>query len=725
VSCRIILGLALLSTLLLRLLPVGHFINPQGGFYFYSVDAYDHLRRITLGVSRFPGLADFDFYAAFPHGLGQLWAPGFDYLLSAVCLLAGGSRVAIETVCFFANPLAAALAVLAIFFCARATFHSQKAGAVAACVLAFHPAFIAYSLPMSFDHHAVEPLVALLLFSLPLCERRGRLSVVAMVAAVFCLLLAILLWRGSTIYLGLAFTSVLGRALVGNHRPLARDYGLVFGAAALILAAYCLLDPWGGAARIAFGVISWFHVIVLTAAAVTLLLFGACRDRRSFWWWLGGLGVVVLVAILAGPLAGMVRQFLGGLSFVRGQGDPWLDTNSELRGVFKSRFSFWYSASYLTPFWFLAPVALGLLLRQWYRRRSIDPLLLNFLVWSPLLAMGFIIRYSPIAGLFCSLAAGFWATLPGVAGAGRRRQGWLAVALLLLLLPGIPHYREAMTAALPAHMRYGLHGEQGVLAWLREKTPATSHWTNPRTRPEYGVLARWSLGALIYQVAQRPALSTAFGWEGYGFYQEAGFWVTEDAAQALSVAREARVRYVVVQAIHDLKTDFAVASQGAARGELPSGLVGQQLHVERSMHQRLMQGDGSMMRAADAMLPALEAVRLVYESPYLAQTAGGEMSYYKVFEVVPGAVISGKAPSGEAVILKLDLLTTRERTLTYLTRVRADQQGRFTARVPYATDSRQGDTRPLGEYTLYVGQAVQGQVSVSEAEVVNGSTVEF
>lgn len=717
------LVLAVLATLLLRIAPLAHFRNPLGGFYFYSVDAYDHLRRITLGVSRFPGLADFDFYAAFPQGLGQLWAPAFDYLLSALCLLLGGSRVAIETVCFFFNPLAAVLAVSAVFFVARASCKSETAGLVAACVLALHPAFIAYSLPMNFDHHAVEPLVALLLFSLPLCERGDRLPPWALVTAILALLLAILFWRGSTLYWGLAFLSVLARSLVGNHRSLARGYSFVFGATALLLAGYCLLDPWGGAGQIAFGVISWFHVICLTAAAAILLLFALCPNRRHFGWWLGGVGAVVLVAALAGPLAGMVRQFIGGLSFVRGQGDPWLDTNSELRGVFKARYSFWYSASYLTPFWFLAPVALCLGTRRWYKGGG-DPLLLNFLLWSPLLAMGFIIRYSHIAGLFTSVAAGFLATTAVDALRDWRwRRAMVAAGVVLLLLPGIPHYREAAIADLPAYMKYGLHGEQGVLAWLREKTPPTSYWANPVTKPEYGVLARWSLGALIYQVARRPALSTAFGWEGYGFYQEAGFWVTEDEVKAIGVAREAEVRYVVVQAVQDLAADFAVASQGQERGALPVGLVGGQLRPERAMHTRLMQGDGSMMRAAEVMLPALASWRLVHESPYLAQTGGAEMSYYKVFERVPGALVTGMAPKGQAVILTLDLLTTRQRRFSYLTRVHAGEDGMFAVRVPYATGSQQGDTRPAGSYTLYVGQTVTGTVAVSEDDVVQGNRV--
>jgi len=723
---RITLGLALVSALLIRCLPWRNFVNPKGGFYFYSIDSYDHLRRITLGVNRFPSLADFDYYAAFPHGLGQLWAPGFDYLVSAICFLAGGTRETIETICFFFNPVAAALAVLLIFFIARAVFTRRTAGVVAALLLAIHPAYIAYSLPMNFDHHSVEPLVALLLFALPLLERRGRLPLPSKVAAACALLLAILLWRGSTLYWGLAFASVFCRVLIGNHRRLALSYSLVFGGVGLALGVYCALDPWGGARHLSFGVISLFHVCMLAAWAAILLLFWLCRTRRIFFWWLGGVATLALVAILAGPLAGMVKQLVGGLSFVRGQGDPWLESNSELRGVFQARYSFWYSASYLTPFWFLAPIAVCLGFRQWNRGGRTDSLLLNFMVWSPVLAMGFVIRYSHIAAVFMSLAGGFLvATLWAVCNSNRSR--WLLIAgFLALLLPGIPHFQEAMTADLPEHMKYGLYGEQGLLQWLKQKTPVTSHWLNPTEKPEYGVLGRWSMGAQIYQIAERPALSTAFGWEAYGFFQEAGFWVTEEESKALALIREGQVRYVIAQANHDLQGDFDEVKYAQAKGDLPPGIASPVFAPERTMQTRLMQGDGSMVKAGTAMLPALTSLRLVYESSYLADKEGrvpAGLSYYKVFEVVKGAVITGKVVSAAPVTLMLEVRTSRQRKMTYLSQVVADENGVFTVRVPYSTTVAQGDSLPLGGYKIYVGRELKGTVAVTEADVVNGGTV--
>jgi len=719
---------ALFSALLVRCLPWRNFINPDGGFYFYSIDSYDHLRRITLGVNRFPALADYDFYAAFPHGLGQIWAPGFDYLLAAICLMAGGSRVAIETICFFFNPLAAALAVSLIFCIARASFKSDVAAAVAALLLALHPAYIAYSLPMNFDHHAVEPLVFLILFALPLLERQGRLGWVGMGLAVCGLLVAIILWRGSTLYWGLAFLSALCRVVLGDNRPAALAYSLVFGVVALLLAGYCLLDPWGGARQLSFGLISWFHVLLLAGWAGILLLFGLCRTRRLFFLCLAVVAALLVAALLAGPLAEMARQVIGGLSFVRGQGDPWLEANSELRGVFKARYSFWYSASYLTVFWFSAPVAILLALRKWRQGGRADSLLLNFMIWAPLLAMGLVIRYSHIAGVFMSLAGGFLVAELWAAGATQGRRWLLSAGVCLALLPGLPHLREAVAADLPAHQKYGLHGEQGLLAWLSQETPVTSHWLNPVEPPEYGVLARWSLGAQIYQVAQRPSLSTAFGWETYGFYQEAGFWVTEEESKALAITREARVRYVVAQAVHDLQSDFDLVLQGQDRGDLPPGIAAQAFRPARSMYTRLMQGDGSMMKVEGGMLPALESMRLVHESRFLASdTQGGasDLSYYKVFEVVSGAVVTGKAASAEPVILMLELQTTRQRKLTYLSRVYAGADGTFRVRVPYATTVQQGDSRPLAEYKVYAGRELIGTVAVSDDDVVHGKTVNF
>ena len=44
---------------------------------------------------------------------------------------------------------------------------------------------------------------------------------------------------------------------------------------------------------------------------------------------------------------------------------------------------------------------------------------------------------------------------------------------------------------------------QETLKWLRDKTPVTSYFQQPRSMPEYGVLAEWGLGAYVDYVAER------------------------------------------------------------------------------------------------------------------------------------------------------------------------------------------------------------------------------
>src|SRR3990172_5506920 len=91
--------LVMILAVTLRTASFRNFINPEGGYFFYSIDSYDHLRRVTLGVHSFPAVPSFDFYAGFPKGTGQIWSPFYDYLLSAFAFFLGGSRTATETVC--------------------------------------------------------------------------------------------------------------------------------------------------------------------------------------------------------------------------------------------------------------------------------------------------------------------------------------------------------------------------------------------------------------------------------------------------------------------------------------------------------------------------------------------------------------------------------------------------------------------------------------------------
>ncbi|MBN1431315.1 MAG: oligosaccharyl transferase, archaeosortase A system-associated [Methanomicrobiaceae archaeon] len=112
----------------------------------------------------------------------------------------------------------------------------------------------------------------------------------------------------------------------------------------------------------------------------------------------------------------------------------------------------------------------------------------------------------------------------------------------------------------------------------------------------------------------------------------------------------------------------------------------------------------------DSKVPALQHYRLVHESPTNLLAANiQDLRYVKVFEYVPGAVISGEGT------IEIDLETNNERKFTYR---QESIDGQFI--VPYSTTGANGDIAPLGEYKI----AETGQTfTVSEDAVMNGLTV--
>ena len=94
---------------------------------------------------------------------------------------------------------------------------------------------------------------------------------------------------------------------------------------------------------------------------------------------------------------------------------------------------------------------------------------------------------------------------------------------------------------------------------------------------------------------------------------------------------------------------------------------------------------------------------------------------YKLFELVPGAVLTARAAPGTEMRVRLPLVTPLGRRFRYLASARADDAGRIELRVPYPTDPS-APVRSQGPYRIQLG-AVRLRLEVSEAETRDGSTV--
>ncbi len=716
-----LLLLAILLGVGIRVATFQNFINPEGGFYFYNVDSYDHLRRVTLGVYSFPAVPSFDSYAAYPKGLGQIWSPLYDYILSAVCRLLGGSRVVIETVCFFSNPFYAALTIILIFFVARKAFSSEAGGIAAAFLLAINPGHISSSIPMNFGHHVFESIAILFLFALAFFEKNDRLPLTGKLIATFILVLAIFMWRGSTIYWGITILVVFVRCVVSHNRKLSLDYAVTFAGASVAVAAYCALDPWGTARGFNFGIISWFHVTVLALCSVMLLLYSLATKHTTFLYYIAGVVLTAAASLSFPPVRRLFSEIATGIVFLRGGGDAWLNANSEMHGVFSGH-NFFFSASYLSVAWFVVPAGAVLAFLKWEKGGKTDKYLIALAVWSPVVLLGLTLRYAMIAGVIASLSGGYLFSLAWRRWKDAKERTWLVAIAILLLIPSYPHYRETLTLELPPHVKYGLLGRSGVLNWIRDNTPQTSYYLEPSRRPEYGVLASWDIGAQIYQVARRPAMATAFGWEAGGFFQQNSFMATTNQEAALAIAKQNGIRYLVMSAFIKFDSLYAIALEGEKRGGLPPGTTGV-YNPGRSVYERLMYHNGTGYMAPDGLVSALRNYRLIFETDYSEETpARGIVNYYKVFEVVPGAILRGKAMPNSRVFISLPLVTSAKQMMYFQDAATADSNGNFSFTVPYSTDTLQGGTLPLGGYAL--SQGMQGrEVNVTERDVKEGRIV--
>ncbi len=704
------------------------FITPSGGLLFLDPDSYDHLRRVTLGVASFPRIPAFDPYYGFPAGSGQIWSPFFDYLLSLLVVLCGGRQnpALAETVGFWLSPVLAAVTIFLVYRFGRQLL-GRTAAMTAALVVAILPAHIMYSFAAQLDHHVAEPLVCMLLLGSLLKAPYRRFG---WLATGFWLVFSLLIWRGAVIFWGVAVLALLlqGHDEMKRHgtSPTAAFGTRACLGGALLLAPLCLLDLWGSSATIAFETVSWFHVLLLLASAAALAIAGSGSIRGRWLPIAGGLLAAVLI-LVASPhqLGHFLSEFRAGLAVIFSR-DPWLDSISELHSVFfpEGVLDWRYGTLFLSGLYLLGPVVSLLVWRSW--RQSRDDLRLPlFLVWN---SFFFILplfreRYMHLAAITTALGAGFLIA--------RYRErlpvppAWRPVivggALLLLLSPTFPFLADpGGEVRLDAEEQYGL---RDTLAWLRDRTPPTSGFYDPRQTPEYGVLAHWGIGSYVTYLGQRPTLATNFGWETHGLYESSVFLTTINPAVAEEIVHGNRIRYILLgNHAADLRNLWAIAAQGVKKKKLPFALM-TPFTPPMSMFYRLYFDNGATVDLPANHEDALERYRLVHVSPGGQEIPRhGFAPWYKVFEHVPGVVLKGRGRPGTVVSIDLELRNDQGWGFDYRDVVRARSDGTFVFHLPYATDSKSGDFTPQGDYTLDLG-GERRPIRINEADVMAGKTV--
>jgi hypothetical protein len=420
------------------------------------------------------------------------------------------------------------------------------------------------------------------------------------------------------------------------------------------------------------------------------------------------IGAALSVAALAVPA---LRQgLLPSLSFLAGA-DEWAAANPEQQLLYSSGAALpnFGLLAYLLPLTVLGPV---LLMRGEVRRGPG----ICLLCWTAVLgALGilqirFLNDFVPSASLALALLARHGSEWLGAHVPVPAARLAVGTAMGVLLLPGWEDagvFQRALAHALGEEpvATERMDARRTLVAFaemVREATPDTADLEQPGAKPSYGVLAPPSFGHTLHYYARRATPANNFGpyLDLEKFRASRRFYYARDEAEAIAIAEKLRTRYVMSYARELADRELFIFS----------------LHE----HDRPVGGGYA------------ERLRLIVEGPangmvFANNFPSGEMPEetipYKLFEVVPGAVLEARGGAGTELRAEVEVASNLGRRFVVSASTHADAAGVARLRVPYATMLMSNlPTKATGPYRVRFGGA-EAEAYVSEADIDEGRVV--
>lgn len=721
----IAVGLALVCGLALAFRCLGfEWVFPGNGEVLFAVgDGHYHARRALFSFVHFPAILVFDPYLNYPEGAAVPVPPLLDLVVAAVARLAGESVSVFEHVLAWSTPVYGALTPVAIFLAAR-TLGSASLGLGAGAIFAALPAATFVSRVGDADHHAAVALLGATWLALAMAGSRARGRRLALVGVGLALVrLALLLsWSGALLYVALADGSLLLAALLGRRRDLlAVQAASAAASGLLVLPVVRALPEAPGGAWSALSLSQlhvWAVLAVGTVAAALAALEGRLASRGSLESLARGAGVGIAAAAASLLLFPELREgTLQGLGFVGTAQRTGLAT-AELQPLFPlagrpalgSATQHWGLFAYTIP---LAPLA-ALAAARDSRVRAPAGVLATWTASFGALAV-WQVRYGIDFAPSASIA--FALLLARLAGLARRLHAPRPLAAALALALGVLAFGPPLRALYAPQVRASWRilregrplGDPALatssgslirfLERVRSATPETSGWLDARGFPEYGVLNSPSLGHALHYVARRASASDGLleGLDPENFAAAQRFFEVRSEAAALAIAERLRARYVITMYF-----------------------PGKRAHgVAARLHRHDGVGPGRRLRH----------FRLVTEGPAGGRPLGdlfgfprpGDVVPYKLFEIVPGALLEVRGAPGAPVLASVEVHTPTGRRFEYEAQGSVADDGVARLRVPYTTAPSTA-ARALGPWRVRVDDA-ELAVDVSEADVLEGRSV--
>ncbi len=707
----------------------------EEGVVFAPADATYHMRRAFYTFANFPAALLHDPLLNFPGGVNVPWPPLFDWIVGAVAKLFASDQVGFEHVGAWASSVFGALTVIPIYLIA-VRVATPGIGLFAGFLFSLIPMSVKYGRVGNPDHHSAVAFVgAFLLLLLVHLARRDLTDhkiLLLIPSMVLARLAMFLIWHGNLLYIAFFEATVLLLAAFMRRGAIVRAEALSALVTAIVLSPIVeqvLPVPIGGA----YSSISLSRLHVLAMVGTSFVAFCHLALHRKYGnsgvglriGTMGAASVIFVALLIAFPPTrnGLYPAF----QFLTMQDGAGLATLEQLplfslfgRDVVHSPVKPWAWFAYLLP---LAPFAFPLFVRERERRGEMFVLCgwtTAFVLLAisqrrygndlaPAVSVAFAVGLTGVVRAVLSrtnrpdtqLAAASWATAIAIA------LLLFSPALRIYELPRIASGWAALRGVAPPRATGIDRIAQNVAAFsrkVRAATPGTEGFLDQRRNPEYGVIAHANLGHVLHYYGRR-ATATDPMWSYIGpenWARSLAFFRAREEAKAIALAGILKGRYIVTTS-----------------SEEPETIAGR-LH-----HRDGRKGDGTPrlehFRLVTESTPGRVGFDLLYEKKPDDEPAATRVSY-KLFEIVRGAVLEIQTQGGERVSVAVSLETEDGRRFTYAGSGQADENGRASFRVPYATGESQ-PVRASGPYRVSAGFSL-ARVHVNEVDVREGRSIE-